>query len=264
MERTKYTTSIILLILAATVYCFSETSPKDQIYRAFITGDMSMWKKTVVALESKSLDSDTKKLELVEYYYGYTAWLVGGKKTKEAKSVIQKATMLIEDILQNNPDEATARAYKAAFIGFTIAINPLKAPFLGQQSLDEISAALEIDPDNIQARIEHANALYYRPAFFGGDKKAAANCYEHAVLLLEEQGKTDQNWIYLNVLTVLAQAYHATNQLETARSVFEKIFEQEPNYVWVRDELYPELFGKKQISAINSFFYLVDSPHYTF
>jgi tetratricopeptide (TPR) repeat protein len=264
MERTKYTTSVILLILTAAVYCFSQTSPKDQIYRAFVTGDMSMWKKTVAALELKELDSDAKKLELVEYYYGYTAWLVDGKKSKEAKSVIKKATTLIEDILENNPDEATARAFKGAFIGFTIAINPLKAPFLGQQSLDEISAALEIDPENIQARIEHANALYYRPAFFGGDKKAAATCYEHAVLLLEEQGKTEQNWIYLNVLTFLAQAYHATNQLQAARSVFEKIFEQEPDYAWVRDELYPELFGEKQISAINSIFYLVDSPHFTF
>jgi hypothetical protein len=53
------------------------------------------------------------------------------------------------------------------------------------------------------------------------------------------------DWIYLLVLTNLARWYSEDNRINEARMTYKKILDIEPDYLWVRDYLYPELVNKR-------------------
>jgi len=54
--------------------------------------------------------------------------------------------------------------------------------------------------------------MYYRPSAFGGDKAKAIKYYVKAVKSFEKQGLVVNNWMYINTMTALGQAYEATDQ----------------------------------------------------
>lgn len=234
------------MLLLFTAGGCAQSTRRAEIYRAFFSGDMSRWHDVMTDFAATHPTEPSQQLELLDYYYGYTAWLIGNDKNAEAKAFVEKAEHLIDELSTQHAHAATVKAYKGAFIGFRIGLNPLKAPFLGPKSIREINDTLKIDPHNIQANIEQANALYYRPAFFGGDKKLAIEHYVKALQLMEKKGAVQQNWNYLNLLTVLAQAYEETGELQAAKHTLEKALKIEPNFLWVRNELYPALLSKTE------------------
>ena len=101
---------------------------------------------------------------------------------------------------------------------------------------EAIRYALQLDPQNIQAWVEKGNAAYYTPSWFGGSKETAVKAYSTAIQLMEFHNQTQHNWLYMNALTMLAQAQQRTNRIQEANATYRKILSLEPNYVWVRDD----------------------------
>ena len=147
-------------------------------------------------------------------------------------------------LLEKSPENPTLLAYKGAYIGFTIGISNLKAIYLGRRSLRYIDKSLELDPENIQGNIEKGNSLYYCPSAFGGDKAEAIKYFVKAVKSFEKKGLVVNNWMYINTMTALGQAYEATNQIQLAKLCYEKIIRIFPNFMWVEDELYPDMLKR--------------------
>ena len=50
--------------------------------------------------------------------------------------------------------------------------------------------------------------------------------------------------MYINTMTALGQAYEATNQIQLAKLCYEKIIRIFPNFMWVEDELYPDMLKR--------------------
>ena len=192
-------------------------------------------------------NSFDEQLELVSYYYGYTAWLIGAEKYDVAEDYIDKLEEIIDELLDKSPGNATLNAYKGAYIAFTIGISNYKAIYLGRKSMKYINKSIELDPDNIQGNIEKGNSMYYRPSIFGGDKAAAIKYYIRAVESFEKQGLVVNNWMYINTMTALGQAYEATGQIQLAKLCYEKIMRIFPNFMWVEDELYPDLLKRNNL-----------------
>ena len=236
-------TMLVLLTLATSV--FSESPYKKNIYEAFITHDMSKWEKVIRTIEStNSANSVDQKLELINYYYGYIGWLVGQKRFSYAEKLIPRGEKLINEVLKNSPKNATAYSFKGSFLGFKIGIDKCKAIFLGSESKNDINKAILLDPQNLQAIIDKGNLLFYSPRIFGGDKTEALNYFLKGVKLMERNKETYQNWVYLNLLTMIASVYEKTNKLEDAKFTYEKIIRNEPDIKWVKNDLYPQLLAK--------------------
>jgi len=206
---------------------------------------MNKWADVIHTIEkneeSKTID---QKLELTNYYYGYIGYLLGLKKYDQAQPLIAKGEKLITEIISASPKNATAYAYKAAFIGFRIVIDKFKVFSLGQESLASVNKAYEIDPKNIQAIIDKGNTLYHTPGIFGGDKQEALIFFLRGMKLMEQTKITDQNWFYLNVLILIARTYEQLDRPQEAKLTYEKILQKEPNHKWVKDELYPLFLAK--------------------
>ncbi|WP_299314026.1 hypothetical protein [uncultured Aquimarina sp.] len=192
-------------------------------------------------------NSYDEQLELISYYYGYTAWLIGAEKHDTAEDYIEKSEKIIDKLLDKSPENATLLAYKGAYIAFTIGISNFKAIYLGRRSMRYIDKSIELDPENIQGNIEKGNSMYYRPSAFGGDKNEAIEYYVKAVKSFEKQGLVVNNWMYINTMTALGQAYEATDQIQLAKLCYEKIMRIFPNFMWVEDELYPDMIKRNNL-----------------
>lgn len=253
MERKKCFKYIVfgLLFLSGMAILHAQKNPREQVYHAFISNQMELWDQVIQEFnKNRSSLTDARLVQLVNYYYGYIGWAIGEDRNKEAKIYLKEAKELVDDLLERTPDNSDLHAYMGALLGYEIGLNKIKAVVLGPESMKHIDRAIELNPDRPQGWIEKGNALFYMPKMFGGSKEKALEAYSKAIQLMEEQPEMlKQNWMYLNVLIIQGQSYEKTDQLDTAKSVYEKALQFEPDMTWLRDELYPEFMKKYQAES---------------
>ncbi len=221
------------------VQLHSSNINQQNIYRAFIAGNWKAWITEIQVNEAKKTNDLNQKLFLIELYYGYSGFLLSKKNYDEVEKLILKADKLISSILNSEPKNSTALAFKGSFTGFKIPINRLKILQLGNESFRYVNLAYEIDNNNIQALTDRGSALFFTPKLFGGNKSEAIKHFEKAISILEKTNNTAYNWKYMNLLTLLARCYDKTDQKKKAANTYEKILKLEPDFLWVSKELYP-------------------------
>jgi tetratricopeptide (TPR) repeat protein len=211
------------------------------IYKAYITGNMALWKSTLDSLENRPGKSSAEILELINYQYGYTGWCIDQKQIEEAENYINKTEKLIRHLEQKEYDLSMLFAYKAALIGFKIGISPYKAPFIGMKSQEYAEISMGLNAKNPMACIQLGNICYYKPKWFGGSKKEAIQHYQKALMLMETN-PTDllNNWNYLNLLAIIIHAQMELGQYSIAAHYCEKALALEPSFDWVKNILYPQ------------------------
>jgi len=251
MERAKHIIGLAVFIFTLFINISltnAQTSCHSKLYDAYVHGKMDKWYTNMKAFElTLKTDKEKHNLQLLNYYYGYAGWLVS-EDNDDAEDYIDISIEILNKILSKEPNNATAHALMGAFIAFEFGLNPLKIIYLGRTSMEHIDKALEINPNNIQGLIEKGNALFYMPATFGGDKQKAINLYKKAISNIENQNLVNENWLYLNLLTTLSLAYEEIGDLQAAKLNYEKILKIEPEYMWVKDELYVYLMEKLKLN----------------
>ena len=242
MERKKYLTLIIVLLVGSmSIYA----SNKSEIYKAYISSDMNRWKKTIDEMNRQQSKNNDFRLELLNYQYGYIAWCIGNKKYGVAESYIELGEKNIQVLEKTSAYISQINAYKSAFYGYRIGLNKLKAPFIGPKSVECAKLAIKQDVNNPYGYIQYANSQFYMPPVFGGSKKMALVYYTKAKNLMERnQHKNTEDWNYLSLLTMIVKSYSELKDWNNAKSQCEKILKLEPDYLWVKKELYPEILKK--------------------
>lgn len=242
MERTKY---LLIAMLFFTITSNANPDYKSIIYKAYISNDMSKWKVTMDEMNLVKDKSHDFILELINYQYGYIGLSLGNKKETEARHYINLARKNIQVLQAKSYKLSYVNAYMAALYGFEMGLNNFKAPFIGPKSIKCAELAMELDKTNPYGYIQFGNSQYYMPPAFGGSKTVAIEYYLKAEKLMElnkEQIKDD--WNYLSLQTAIAQAYEETGKWGLAKLYYEKILKIEPDYSWVKNELYPAILKK--------------------
>ena len=235
----------LFVLFLPTVGVHAELSHKKIFYRTFVNREMYKWGDLIHAYETNSPPKTIdQKLELLNYYYGYIGHLMNKKKHETAEEFIDKGQDLIDNIIKLSPHNTTAISYKGAFLGFKMGFNKVKAVYLAPKCMLEINKAYKLDRENPQVIINKANLLFYSPSALGGDKDDALQLYHRAMVLMEKNKETDQNWNYLNLLTTIAIGLDKTEKPHDAKKMYEKILKLEPDFKWVRDDLYPNLLKR--------------------
>ena len=247
MERKKYLLIVFLLLIGLGLSARSKYD--NAIYESYVKGDMIGWQQ-IIKLAERDVAAERSgrfsyksplKISLINYYYGVCGWLISQKENKLVMEYIKKGERYIDYILDNEPDNATFLAYKAAFKGFRIAVSNFKAIYLGMQSMNLAKRAYGNDPKNVRALIEMGNILFYSPSFAGGDKKRGLEFYERAVEEIEKSGITAENWQYLSLLTSITNAYFEAGLKKEALKAYQKANSVEPRFLWIKENLYPKI-----------------------
>lgn len=241
MERTLRKVIFFLIITNFNIMA----QDNEKILDYFLSDKMNEWKLLIDDLENSNQLPLEKRLELVNYQYGYIAWCVGKEKYRDANKYISKAERHLDELEKNNYAKSWIYSYRSAFNGFKIAMLRLKAPFLGPKSIDFAETALKIDPKNWFVYVQLANIKFYTPSIVGGSKKEALNLYLKAKSLFELNDKNyANNWNYPNLLVSIANAYIELEKFEDAKKYYNKALELYPNFHWIKNELYPDLLKK--------------------
>jgi tetratricopeptide (TPR) repeat protein len=215
---------------------------KIRIYNAYITNDMVTWKTVIDRLQKQEKKSDELRLSLVNYQYGYIGWCIGMEKEKEADNYISLAWKNLAVLEKNNYNLSMVYAYKAALYGYEIGLSIIRAPFIGPKSIKSAEQAVKLDPGNPFAYLQLGNIQYYIPAIFGGSVKEAIRYFLKAKTNMEKsKDALLQDWNYLHLLTIIAQAYADEGDYASAKAYYETILKIEPQFKWIKDELYPEV-----------------------
>jgi tetratricopeptide (TPR) repeat protein len=221
----------------------AQPEPGEMIYRAFISEKMDLWGKAMEILDTEyKLSGNINVLyELTLARYGFIGYNLGIGNEQVATAQIELAEKQIGDLAAHPEYESSANAIQAALFAYRIAMAPWRALFWGRRSMNLIYSALEADPDNPQAWIEHGNAMFYAPRSLGGSKQEAIKSYGKAITLMEANMVDKHRWLYLNTLVALAKSYRETGNRQMAVRTYRKALEFEPEFTWVRDRLLPEL-----------------------
>jgi len=242
MERKRYKIIVLILLLSGLNL---RASHKSDIYSAYVGNNMARWKSVIDQMNSVNPKNNNFLLELVNYQYGYIAWCIGNNKEDEAKKYLKIAEENMVSLSSEKKNSSMVNAYKAAFYGYKIGLNKLSAPFNGPKSMNCAKIALESDNENPFAYVQYANIQFYMPAVFGGSKKEALENFLKAQELMEKN-KNDikENWNYLSLLIVISQSYSYLDDYKSSIDYMNKILKIEPDFSYVKNELYPQVLKK--------------------
>lgn len=245
MERKKNILILTLFLIAGILVPASGAMEKQEIYRAYVSNRMDLWKKVIDDMEAQKPSGNEKLAELVNYQYGYIGYCIGFKLRDEAKKYLTLAEKNVDILESRNHNKSEVNAYRCAFYGFRIGLNKLSAPVNGLKSIDHAKKAIELGPDNYFAWIQYGNIQFYMPSTFGGSKQEGIGYFLKARGMMEkDRTSLKDNWNYLSLLAIIGQSYTYTGELASARAVYEEILRIEPGFLYVRDELLPELLTK--------------------
>lgn len=241
-NSTKMRLTFLFLTILISGVCLGAPTRKQRIYEAYVSGNRALWVQVVQEME-RSTEPKTLawKLELAEYYYGLSGYYIGAKKNDLAAATIEKGEALVNKILKEDPDNATALSYKSALTAFKINLNRLRVLVLGKESLKWLDKATAADPDNLQVMIDRGNALIHAPVIFGGDPEKGVQLYKRGLALMEKRNQASGNWFYLQILIATADAYKRMGHPEMARPYYVRALAVEPHFRLVRDFLLPAL-----------------------
>ena len=239
MERKIYTITIsFLLLISAKIY----GNDKIEIYNAYIGNDMVAWKKIIDRIQNQERKSNEVLLSLVNYQYGYIGWCIGNEKEKEAETYISLARNNLAVLESNNYNLSMVYTYYAALYGYEIGLSIIRAPFIGPKSTKYAENALKLDQGNPFAYLQLGNIQYYMPSLFGGSVNEAIRYFLQAKVLMEKNKEAIlKDWNYLHLLTLIVQAYTDVEDFRSAKAYCEIILKIEPRFLWIKDELYPQV-----------------------
>lgn len=232
----------ILLFTCSSIAWTQETRTYTQrLYETYVNDQMQEWERIMANMEKDYEGNGDQSLlyELCFANYGYIGYLISLEEDKAAKKELSKAmkrTKALEEMMEDKPE---VLALQGALIGYRIILSKFSSMFLGPKALRYIKTAYETGDNCFNCQTEMGNMKFYTPKFLGGSKTEALPYYEIAVSIVENSSlKQDRDWIYMNTVLLLANAYKETGQPDKACELYEALLEYEPKAQWIREDLY--------------------------
>ena len=227
---------------------WSKSEYTDSLFSAYLKSDMTQWKKLIDEMQDDDLNTSDAifTAELVNYQYGYVAWMLGNNFEDEAEDYLDIAEENLEWLEEMKYDSSMTLCYRAAFYGFRIGLNNWYVTLYGFKCGNSAEEAKRINPNNPFAYVQLANVKYYQPVVMGGSKEKAIEYYLEAesTFLKQRPEEIIDNWLYLNVLAMIAISYTEFEQYDKAKAYYEKMLVLQPNYGWIKNDMLPSLMTK--------------------
>ncbi len=254
MGRKRFSHAVILISTVILAHCSSAKAQvplsvdeyRCKIYHSYVEGAMHKWYSTLEAMENHYAKNkgDELLIEIIRSYYGYIPYALNKEQNDQATAMLDRAFLYLNSYRNRHPKDAEAISIHSSFLGYRMAIHPIKAVTLGVKCQQLIQQAVRLAPNNPWVLLDQANALLYTPKLFGGDPNLALRTYLKAIALLEKRGNNSCSWNYLNAYINLAYCQINIKQYTAAQQTYNKILTIAPNFKWIKQELMPKLQKK--------------------
>ncbi len=241
MKKKTITTivSAVFILWSMSLTGYGQASEWQKLqYQAYLNQDISLWHKSF-----KLASAGNDPLEIGLAGYGILNASLPLQNEDLFDEYLEDTSEPLEELIdQEGADMGEAKAIMSGVLGLRIAFSPVKGMFLGAKSGSYADDAIKEAPESYIAWKLHGNYRYYTPGAFGGDIKRAAEALEKSIMLMEKDpALTKDNWMFIDAMAHLGQAYVQLEQPDKAREIYEKALQVEPNYRWVSKVLMPKL-----------------------
>jgi tetratricopeptide (TPR) repeat protein len=235
MKQLRIKIAATIAVISVTLFSTAQAqSSQELMYEAYITSSKILWQKAVNNAEDNSW-------EKAEAYYGLLNSTMQDEDEKLFDKNLEPALDLLSELELNKEHKADALALKSSIYGLIMAYSPWKGMTYGGKSSKAISEAAKLNPLSPIVLSMQGGNLYYTPESFGGDKSLAIEKYKQSVSRFEAMELTARNWMYLQALANLGQAYAGTNKNKEAIDSYEKALRLEPKFYYVSKYLLPQV-----------------------
>lgn len=153
-------------------------------------------------------------------------------------------------------DESFAEGWLmlSAVYGQKMTVRPFQAVSLARKFNRAMSRAQELAPDSPRVVLLRAITDYNLPRIVGGNKDRALEGLYRAARLFEEEVVEDPvlpSWGHEDAYARLGIVFMDRDNLEEARTAFERALEINPEFGWVKHTLLPSLEEMETASAEN-------------
>ncbi|MFC2152854.1 tetratricopeptide repeat protein [Bacteroidota bacterium] len=240
----------ITFILSSAGYSSGIGAAKEKLYDAYISGNNSLWLDVMVDLEeSYKISKNVFTLhELAKSQYGYMGFLIDRREFEKAKLILPDTEKHINNLLDYNDDWADVHGLKAGIYGFKIILYPNYVILNGPKGKGYLNKAKSLNEITPSVLVEMANYKYHTPSILGGDIDEAIQYYQYAIKLFELTKQSKNNWQYINTTVWLAISLDKIGKSSEAKKVLQKLLVQEPDFDWVKNDLYPKILRNESIS----------------
>ncbi len=162
-------------------------------------------------------DPNNRRLRL-DLGRGYYALALGYDAT-----AIEEAEKLFDQILDAEPENATALVYRGSLLGLKLGFRlvPLDRSLAAlQQSNADMDRAVALAPDDMEVRSVRGYSSFYTPSFVGRDQIAVED-FSHIIQLLERQPGAEIQRAEFHL--ALGDAYHKTGEDDKARQNWRRV-----------------------------------------
>ena len=237
---------LIISLLIFTLLGFNSTAHstpdfEQRLYDTYIQGRISEWQDIISEMTVQyENNKDAEMLYSLSFaQYGYIGYCLGNGLEDEANEIVDNAIRNARELYDLYEGRHDIAALRGALMGFKIVLSNFNSIYLGPKSLKLIKSSTASADTYFNCSLEMANLLFYTPRILGGSKDEAMAYYVKAVEVIEQSTlKQDRNWIYMNTVILLANAYVETGSKELACDLYEGLMEYEPRATWIRDDLY--------------------------
>ncbi|MFZ1808327.1 MAG: tetratricopeptide repeat protein [Cyclobacteriaceae bacterium] len=237
MKKVKTTIVSIALLLCCSFTIFAQGDASS--YHAYLNGNIKdVWIKEVNEKTKLAKGDKRSQFTLALSQFGLLSATMADQDEDLFDEHYDKAVDNLEALIKSDKNWAEPKALLSATYGLKMAYSPMMGMFLGPKSGSLIEKAKDQSPNSALVWKVYANSKFFTPEMFGGDLDEAIDSYVKCITLYESKPEQLQhNWLYLDALAFLGQAYLKKEDKAKARNVFEKALKAEPEFAWVKFSL---------------------------
>lgn len=229
----------ISFLLAMFIYgTLSAQSTQELMYQAYLNRSAETWKKAVdlAAKELTARPNDpAKQMDLAYAYFSLLNGSMAMPNDDLFDEYISEAKKFLKKIVEDNPKSGEAAAMLSSIYGNEIGKSPMKGMLLGSKSSSLAEKGILFEPNSPLAWSVYASNKYYTPSSFGGDLQEAIKGWEKTIQLSQANaGALKDNWLYLNAIVFLGQAYEKAGSRDKAIAAYEKALVVEPQFQYAK------------------------------
>lgn len=223
----------------------------ERIERAVITADLEALRHAEAALASGIADEQIERVPLVAYTLAYVRWRIAAvlemrpDTEDERDDLLEAAQEVLEALVQAEQDNAEAWALLGGVIGQRIPLGfaMWRGMRMGPRASDALDRASELAPENPRVALQQGIGDLFTPGMFGGGVDKAEQELARATDLFDGQPADEPwpSWGRLDAYAWLGQVYVRQEKTEAARALYREGLALEPDHVWIRDVLLPQL-----------------------
>lgn len=204
--------------------CHAQYS-NHQLYQAYITRDMSVWEQYIDSAEWDSLDTEQRK-QLLNYEYGFTAYILGIDAEKGKKSILRFSSHL--EAMKSDLPEERYYAYLASVYSYQLALEKNQLMKYAKMIFGNIHHAMELNANDPFVLSMQGNVEFFSP--FGSKKTALAH-YQKADSLYKVAGAEYERWNRRAVQMTYIQCLNKQRRETEAKALCAELLAEEPNNV---------------------------------